>query len=229
MSRDYKAPVREQRRGGSLLAGIFIGLFLGLVIATGVAWYLNSRPSPFLDRPASSVVQPRSMVPESSKPSQEAQTSAPANTAEEKPRFDFYQILPSGEQSDRPPKKTAREPESSKTEAPVTKPEVPASKPEVALAKPELSPSKSREALYLQAGAFQKQSDADNLKARLALMGLEAKVASATLPDNQVWHRVRLGPYTRAEEAERVRSVLKQNGINGSLIRVREGGTPAHN
>jgi cell division protein FtsN len=80
----------------------------------------------------------------------------------------------------------------------------------------------AREVLYLQAGAFQRSSDADNLKARLALAGLEAQIQTATLPDNSVWHRVRLGPYANAAELDRARAVLRENKIESSVIKVTE-------
>ena len=77
-----------------------------------------------------------------------------------------------------------------------------------------------REVTYLQAGAFQKSSDADNLKARLALAGLEAQIQTATLSDNSVWHRVRLGPYATSAELDRARAVLRENKIEPSVIKV---------
>jgi cell division protein FtsN len=76
--------------------------------------------------------------------------------------------------------------------------------------------------MYLQAGAFQKSSDADNLKARLALAGLEAQIQTATLSDNSVWHRVRLGPYSTSAELDRARAVLRENKIEPSVIKVTE-------
>ena len=72
----------------------------------------------------------------------------------------------------------------------------------------------------MQAGAFQKPSDADNLKARLALAGLEAKIQTATLSDNSVWHRVRLGPYATTAELDRARAVLRENKIEPSVIKI---------
>lgn len=83
-------------------------------------------------------------------------------------------------------------------------------------------PVKSGEAYYLQAGSFQKAADADNQKAKLALLGFEASVSSASLPDKGVYHRVRIGPYSKVEEVKRVRAGLKQNAIETSLIKVRE-------
>ena len=68
----------------------------------------------------------------------------------------------------------------------------------------------------------QNARDADNLRARLALLGVEARIQTATLPDKGVWHRVRVGPYTSVEELGRTRDALKQNGVETTLIKVRE-------
>ena len=80
----------------------------------------------------------------------------------------------------------------------------------------------AKEAFFLQAGSFQNAPDADNLKARLALVGIEASIQTTNLPDKGVWHRVRIGPYADVEELNRVRSVLKQNGVDAALVKVRE-------
>jgi cell division protein FtsN len=82
--------------------------------------------------------------------------------------------------------------------------------------------SAARESFYLQAGAFQSAPDADNLKARLALIGVQASIQTTTLPDRGVWHRVRLGPYGSVEELNRTRDTLKRNGIDTTLIKVRD-------
>lgn len=119
-----------------------------------------------------------------------------AKSGEGKPRFDFYRILPGTEET--PGNQQAQD---------TQKPPPPAAK----------------EAFYLQAGAFQKASDADNLKARLALLGVEASVQTTTLPDRGIWYRVRIGPYTGIEELNRTRDTLKQNGVDTTLIKVRDG------
>jgi len=75
---------------------------------------------------------------------------------------------------------------------------------------------------FLQAGAFQTEVDANNLKAKLALIGVEALIQTASLPDKGVWHRVRVGPYTDIEELNKARATLSQNGVQSSLIKVLE-------
>jgi cell division protein FtsN len=72
----------------------------------------------------------------------------------------------------------------------------------------------------LQAGAFRTPEDADAMRARLALMGLDARVfpiehAGTTL------YRVRLGPYGEIDEVNRTRKMLAENGIEVQVIRLK--------
>ena len=73
--------------------------------------------------------------------------------------------------------------------------------------------------LFLQVGAFQKSADADNFKARLAMLGFEASVLDVTVPDKGLMHRVRIGPYGSSEEMNRARSQLSQNSIPATVVR----------
>src|SRR3954470_2590449 len=99
MSKDYKAPARKSSGGkngaGSLLVGILIGLLLGLGIALAVAWYINKMPTPFLNRAI-----PPSKAEQSKGPSTDITKMEDryGKSAEEKPRFDFYKILPGSEE-----------------------------------------------------------------------------------------------------------------------------------
>ena len=87
---------------------------------------------------------------------------------------------------------------------------------------PKASTPAAKEAFFLQAGAFQNAPDADNLKARLALLGIEASIETTAVADKGIWHRVRVGPYTSVEELNRTRDTLKQNGVQTTLIKLRE-------
>ena len=196
MSKDYKGPAKRARGSksgaGSLLVGILIGLLLGLGIALAVAWDINKMPTPFVNRAAP---PPKQELP---KPQDAARSEdKTAKSADGKPRFDFYKILPGSEE-------------------PVT---------EQQFKDAQRKPAQAKETFYLQAGAFQNAPDADNLKARLALAGVAASVQTTALPDKGVWHRVRVGPYTAIEDLNRARDTLKQNGVETTLIKVRE--TPA--
>ena len=189
--KDYKPRPREKKRkpvGGTLL-GIFIGLVLGLAIATAAAIYVTNAPVPFVNK----TQQQRATTPQAD---QKLADAAKAGAAE-KPKFDFYKILPGQEE-------------------PVTDREL-----KSAAAKQAERPGAPRDLYFVQAGAFQNPADADNLKARLALMGLQASVEPANLPDKGTWYRVRLGPYTQLDEINRVRQTLAQNSIDASLVKIK--------
>ena len=151
-----------------MLVGILIGLLLGLGIALAVAIYLNKVPGPFLTRGRSA--EAPAPKPDILKPVPTAPAQQPQARSDDKPRFDFYSILPGNE--DPAKGKAAKEPERAPT-------------PEV------------RETFYLQAGAFQNAGDADNLKARLALLGIEANVQTNSATERGTLHRVRIGPFER--------------------------------
>jgi len=180
----------KKKSGGGTLLGIFIGLILGLCIAVGVAWYMNKTPIPFLTKarpPERAAAEPgKTVVKPDEKTTQQV----------EKPRFEFYKILPGAEE-------------------PVTDKQI----------KQAAKPGAPAENFLLQAGSFPNPADADNLKARLALLGIEAGVEPIDLPEKGTWYRVRIGPYTKIDEINRVRQTLAQNGIEASLVKIKDPGS----
>ena len=72
--------------------------------------------------------------------------------------------------------------------------------------------------MYLQTGSFQNAADADNQKAKLALMGAEASVQQVMLQD-KVWYRVRLGPFKKQDEVNSMRSELSSQGIEANIVK----------
>ena len=75
------------------------------------------------------------------------------------------------------------------------------------------------QAYILQVGSFRKFQQADQMKARLALMGLKARIEKVRVSDG-VWHRVRLGPFDSMEKANQVRSRLLAQKIKSMLVKV---------
>jgi cell division protein FtsN len=71
----------------------------------------------------------------------------------------------------------------------------------------------------LQAGAFSSEEEADNLRARLALMGLESSVQPHAVAGKDTLYRVRLGPFATMDDLKRVRAELAENGIEGAVVR----------
>ena len=65
--------------------------------------------------------------------------------------------------------------------------------------------------IFLQTGAFRNRSDAEGMLARLALIGLEARITEGSNEQGQIF-RVRLGPVDQ-QDLERVQEHLRTNGI----------------
>ncbi|HRL30790.1 MAG TPA: SPOR domain-containing protein, partial [Ottowia sp.] len=72
---------------------------------------------------------------------------------------------------------------------------------------------------FVQAGAFRTQEDADGQRARLSLMGVEARVTEREQAGRTVY-RVRVGPFQNKDAADRVKDRLDGNGFDSALVRV---------
>ncbi len=110
---------------------------------------------------------------------------------------------------------------------PGTEPGVPPVPPAAVVAPPAAPPGPAPEAAgearpsyLLQAGAFRSSSDAEAMKARLALIGFEAKLLTAEV-NGQTMYRVRIGPYAQLDTMNRARARLAENGIEASVVRQR--------
>jgi cell division protein FtsN len=178
------------------MLGIFVGLFVGLAVALGIAFYLNRTQIPFI------AAKPKAAEKDAKAPviAGMPQGTTPAGTPE-KPKFDFYKILPGNEE-------------------PVTEKDLRAAR--AATSQKGGQQNVSKDVYFIQAGAFQNPADADNQKARLAILGFESSVEPANLPDKGTWYRVRMGPYTKVDEINRVRASLAQSGIDASLVKIKE-------
>jgi cell division protein FtsN len=73
----------------------------------------------------------------------------------------------------------------------------------------------------LQAGSYRQQSEADRIRAQLKLQGIDANVQRVAV-DDDVWHRVRIGPITDLAELNRLRTRLRAADLDALVIRVGE-------
>jgi hypothetical protein len=71
----------------------------------------------------------------------------------------------------------------------------------------------------LQAGTYRKESDADRVRAQLALQGIDAKVQRVAV-DADVWHRVRIGPISNLDQLNKLRRQLQAADVDALVIRV---------
>jgi cell division protein FtsN len=203
-------------QGGTLL-GVFIGLVLGILLAGAVTVFVTGGWKVYSQQLFGRDGQQAAREP--------AKTAKAEN---DKTRFDFYKILPGAEEPKVAPSKQAS-PDRAMVDKSVDKaagkaPEAAATAPDarakaadkVAAADPA---AKAPDRFWLQAGSFAMESDAENLKARLALAGWEAQVQLGQVPDKGVRYRVRLGPYDDTDELNRIKGELARRGFDVAVIR----------
>jgi cell division protein FtsN len=201
---------RGNGRGGTLL-GIFIGLVLGLGLAAGVAYYVAKANSPYAAQAAKDSREPaRDVTREPGKGGKDSTTAA------DKPRFDFYKILPGGEE---PKVQVERKVAPDRAVVGEAKDKEAGTPAKVATAEPAAKAAGAGDRFWLQAGSFASESDAENLKAQLALAGWGSSVQQGTLQDKSVRYRVRLGPYDNTDELNRIKADLAKRGFDVAVIK----------
>lgn len=214
MARDYNRRSSTRRSQGARRGGggaarwqLFVaGLIPGLLVALLVYLEVRAPDAPRQPRPAAQAPARPATPVAPARPAPKPGQPAPGKQPEpETPRFEFYTILPEMEVVV-PDKEVEPPPRPSAGQA------APATPPQPASA---AAPVR----YFLQAGSFRRFEDADRVKAQLALLGLVAGVQRVTINGGETWHRVRLGPYTSLTELERVRALLKDNGISSLLLK----------
>ncbi len=190
----HVATARSRRMRGGTLLGFLVGLVFGLSLAVVVAIFVTRVPVPFVNkanRASDKVLEPKS------------QAEAPDPNA---PLYSKSRPGPEPVTPVAPPAASVAPPTAPSGAAPsgVT---------------PE-SRGDDRASYLLQAGAFRSSSDAEAMKARLALIGFEAKVLTAEV-NGQTMYRVRIGPYAALDAMNRARARLAENGIEASVVRQR--------
>ena len=198
MSRDFarssshsRGRARGQSKPRSMMPPFLVGLTLGLAVAVGV--YLVDHGYVSLE---ALLGEERTTPP----------TPIPKTTEAPRPRFDFYTILPEME---------VVIPEEPPTDVASPRPVAPPTQP---VAPPATSASAS--GYVLQAGSFRSASDADALKAQLALLGYEASVQTVSI-NQDTYHRVRLGPFASRERADAARAQLARSAVSTILLRLK--------
>jgi cell division protein FtsN len=72
--------------------------------------------------------------------------------------------------------------------------------------------------VMLQTGAFKSAQDADSMRARLALLGLDARVSQVSQDAATVLYRVRIGPYRELDDLSGIKRTLAENGIEAQVV-----------
>jgi cell division protein FtsN len=176
---------------------MLFGLTLGLVVAAGVYFRAPPRaPQSAAAAPAAPAKTPVTAASGERRQARGAQGGRSAEAAEtSEQRFDFYELLPQFE---------------------VVVPEVETAAGPAARSQPIVAEPGS---YVLQAGSFSALGDADRLKARIALLGIESRIQRVTI-DDDVYHRVRIGPISDLDRLNRIRRQLRDAQVDTLLMRI---------
>lgn len=187
---DDEAPPRVSRTRHPMLIGFLAGSVFGVGVSLAVAMFVNRMASPFLS------------------------SQRPANTqaATEK----------NGAEKEKAPAPVPQEQMAAVAGPP------PMAAPAAKSAKPasvngngsvgEANTAAPAGRHFLQVGSFVSASDADNRKAKLALLGFEAMVRAVQVPDKGTVHRVIVGPFATAAELDEAKAELAANNYASSLV-----------
>jgi cell division protein FtsN len=232
------------KQAGGTFFGFITGMVLGLIVAVAVAIFVTNVPSPFSsknqprtsaqdareseknkDWNPNSLFQPKAPAPV---PTPDPATASAGTTASTQSTSVTPTSLPAPElkPADNVPDKPTAE------AVKITPPPRPA-----VLADPLGDLAKGKSGLntpatpappadvndqfdyVVQAGAFRATTDADAQKAKLALLGLDARISERDQA-GRVVYRVRLGPFSDKGTADRIRAQLESSGIDNTVVRV---------
>ena len=191
MPRDYAKSQHKEHKPIPgwiwMLAGLIIGLFVALLV------YIkdNSSGKLTITETVNKVFQNKN---EARGVKNENSKAPPPPPSSNKPKFDFYTILPELEVAI--PEQELIDTQSSTTSSP-----------------------KIKQQYMLQAGSFKKFEEADKLKARLVLQGIEANIQKVKINANDTWHRVRIGPLNSVGQLNKTRRRLRSLGIASIVVK----------
>ena len=216
--------MKKQQTGGTII-GFIVGVIVGLGAALAVAVYVTKVPVPFLnkgngrgaDLDAAESQKNKNWDPNAplygKNPARPVTPAAPTTPAvagvASAPAPGNVATAPAA------PKPAASKAEAAKVE---TKP---GADPlgDLAVAKASAKGSVDPFDYFVQAGAFRTQPDADAQRAKLAMLGWEARVSEREQNGRPVF-RVRVGPFSKRDDAEQLKDKLVAAGVDSALVRV---------
>ncbi|SFE25763.1 SPOR domain-containing protein [Paracidovorax konjaci] len=212
---------KKQQSGGSAV-GFILGIVVGLGVALAVAVYVTKVPVPFLNKGGARGTDQDALESQRNKnwdpnsPLYGKNPARPAAPVASTPAVAGVEPAP------------ASTPAASAAVAAASTPRSGASRPASAAssADPLGDLARARAATgaepfdyFVQAGAFRTQGDADAQRAKLAMLGWEARVSEREQNGRTVF-RVRVGPFTKRDDAEMLKEKLDGAGVESALVRV---------
>ncbi|EAR61427.1 SPOR domain-containing protein [Neptuniibacter caesariensis] len=181
-----RAPAKPKKRFPTVLLAITLMMLSGL----GYGLYQLTQVDPGSSNTPLAKSKP---APQKSPP---AKSQAPvveqSTTAEDKKRFEFYEML-----------------EKSEVKA-----------PQVDAYKSTPKDAKTQHKYLLQAGSFKSKADAEQMRAQLILLGLpNVHTDTSKSKDGTLWYRVRLGPFDNRSRLSKAYDKLVQQNIQPLRIK----------
>ena len=229
----------QARRNGSRPGGLpgwawlVVGVVLTLVVVLAAPRFLHGddgdgffRPRPNPDAQPATASGDDVIAPEADDAAAADAGDAPANKATQ---YDFYKLLPADEVAMTDAELAATERAEAERQARAAADDAAMERNDAAdeaataaiaaADTPDTTPANDTPYI-LQAGAFGASGDAEAVKARIALLGLSARVEAATIQGKTVY-RVRMGPYGTASELAEAKRKLAGGGLPALAIRAK--------
>jgi cell division protein FtsN len=191
--------VSAHRQMGASISTFIVGMVFGLLVALGVALYVTKAELPFSNAKTQAASPNLNPGPGQTPP--DPNSSIYNRTGGTAPGLSVLQDQgnPASAPAAKPPTSI-----SSSTEAPA--------------AAPKMAEPVAQTVYYLQMGSFRNREDAENLRARLAFIGTESEIAVGDANGVTV-NRVRVGPFTNANEAYQARVPLTKGGFEATVVK----------
>jgi len=209
----------KMQRGGFAL-GVVVGLLVGLALALGVALYITRAPNPFVNK-----VPPRTPEQDSAEaarnrnwdpnaPLAGKQAARPAAAGSAASAADASAVLPPATQ----PAPVA--PTAAAASAPASAARAAGKDPGAILAGSDpVKPAGDPFSYFVQAGAYSRNDEAEQQRAKLAMMGQSAKITEREQAGRTVY-RVRIGPFQTRGEADGLQGRLQESAVEAQIVRV---------
>jgi cell division protein FtsN len=188
------------RQSGGTLIGVVIGLVIGLGIAVAVALLITKTSTPFTNKngKADKTETPVTQMQDPNKPLYGNKEAAKEAAKEFEKAADTI--------------KTVETPEVKLETKPEIKIQTPPAEKQAA------DGSDDRYIYFLQTGAFREPAEAESARAKLALIGFEARVSEKP-SDTGNLYRVRIGPFNQLETMNQMRKKLSENSVDVAVVR----------
>ena len=224
-----KAPRFRAAQGGGFLIGLVVGLLIGLAVALGVALYVTKAPNPFVNK-----VPARTPTQDAAEAEKNRNWDPNSALAGRNPAGSASGVVTGPDPTTAPPVRptlvapTVIDPiVPTPPDARVARPAAGASGSiaQVPLPRPSSTASSTMAngpfTYFVQAGAYSRSEDAEQQRAKLAMLGVESRLTEREQGGRMVY-RVRVGPFERREDAESARERLGGSGVDAALVAVQK-------